>query len=116
MIEPSSPQITTYKHHPRVEDNSPHLLPSSLSRHLEDSKMKQLYTILALVGVVTASLVTPLYDFGKRAPTTNGTCDTNQNAAPGDLTSCGNSTLFFVWRPKARFIAPEGWMNDPQGQ
>jgi beta-fructofuranosidase len=32
-----------------------------------------------------------------------------------NLTSCPNSSLFSVWRPRARFIAPEGWQNDPQG-
>jgi beta-fructofuranosidase len=79
--------------------------------------VKKIFPILGLVGATMASLVLPLYDFGKRAPATNSTtCNMNQNAAPEDLTPCGNSTLFFTWRPKARFIAPEGWMNDPQGQ
>lgn len=39
----------------------------------------------------------------------------DQTKPPGDLTQCGNQTLFYTWRPKARFIAPEGWMNDPMG-
>ncbi|KAJ7151108.1 glycosyl hydrolase [Mycena filopes] len=39
----------------------------------------------------------------------------DQTAPPGDLTSCPPSSLFSVWRPRARFIGPEGWMNDPQG-
>ncbi|KAJ7076090.1 glycosyl hydrolase [Mycena belliarum] len=42
-------------------------------------------------------------------------CSLDQNNPPGDLTSCPNSSLFSVWRPRARFIAPEGWQNDPQG-
>ncbi|KAJ7637095.1 glycosyl hydrolase [Roridomyces roridus] len=42
-------------------------------------------------------------------------CPFSQNEPPGNLTSCPNSSLFSVWRPRARFIAPEGWQNDPQG-
>ncbi|KAJ7512025.1 glycosyl hydrolase [Mycena galericulata] len=42
-------------------------------------------------------------------------CPFSQNSPPGDLTSCPDSSLFSVWRPRARFIAPEGWQNDPQG-
>ncbi|KAJ7275067.1 glycosyl hydrolase [Mycena rebaudengoi] len=42
-------------------------------------------------------------------------CSFDQTQPPGDLTSCPDSSLFNVWRPRARFIGPEGWMNDPQG-
>nr|6S82_A Chain A, Beta-fructofuranosidase [Phaffia rhodozyma]6S82_B Chain B, Beta-fructofuranosidase [Phaffia rhodozyma] len=42
-------------------------------------------------------------------------CSLDQTVAPGNLTLCGNATLFTTFRPKARFIAPEGWMNDPMG-
>jgi hypothetical protein len=71
----------------------------------------------SLVGAGIIDDVSPLYQFGKRQSSINTTsCDTNQDAPPGNLTQCGNSTLFFIWRPKARFLAPEGWMNDPQGK
>ncbi|KAF8530224.1 glycosyl hydrolase [Hysterangium stoloniferum] len=79
--------------------------------------VKKILLIWGLFGATTASLLQPLYDLEKRAPTSsNATCDLDQDAPPGNLTACGNSTLFFTWRPKARFIAPEGWMNDPQGE
>ncbi|KAL7412178.1 glycosyl hydrolase [Mrakia frigida] len=47
--------------------------------------------------------------------TSSAECDLDQTKAPTDLTLCGNATLFTTFRPKARFIAPEGWMNDPMG-
>lgn len=47
--------------------------------------------------------------------TTMAGCMLDQSMAPGNLTLCGNATLFNTFRPKARFIAPEGWMNDPMG-
>jgi beta-fructofuranosidase len=42
-------------------------------------------------------------------------CNLDQTVPPGDLTACGDQSLFQLFRPKARFIAPEGWMNDPMG-
>lgn len=33
--------------------------------------------------------------------------------APPNLTTLGNNSLFTHWRPKAHFIAPNSWMNDP---
>ena len=79
--------------------------------------VKKILPILGLIGATTGSLVQSLSNFGKRDPSTpsNETCNLDQDHPPEDLTKCGNSTLFFIWRPKARFIAPEGWMNDPQG-
>lgn len=42
-------------------------------------------------------------------------CQINRSEPPvlEDLVRCSNSTMFHVWRPKARFIGPRGWMNDP---
>jgi beta-fructofuranosidase len=37
---------------------------------------------------------------------------TLDEAAIGAL---GNNSLFTRWRPRSRFIAPAGWMNDPCG-
>ncbi|KAG8959882.1 hypothetical protein FRC00_001162 [Tulasnella sp. 408] len=34
-------------------------------------------------------------------------------SAPPNLTTLANNTLFTYWRPKAHFIAPNSWMNDP---
>ncbi|KAG9088980.1 hypothetical protein FS749_001711 [Ceratobasidium sp. UAMH 11750] len=35
------------------------------------------------------------------------------SSAPPNLTSLGNNSLFTHWRPRAHFIAPNSWMNDP---
>jgi hypothetical protein len=35
------------------------------------------------------------------------------STAPPNLTTLGNNSLFTHWRPKAHFIAPNSWMNDP---
>lgn len=43
----------------------------------------------------------------------DGTCTIDRTQAPGDLSGCGNATLFDVWRPKAHVLAREGFMNDP---
>ena len=43
----------------------------------------------------------------------NAACSFDRSKPPGDLTGCPDSSLFHFWRPRARFIAPEGWMNDP---
>ncbi|EFP81689.2 uncharacterized protein PGTG_07938 [Puccinia graminis f. sp. tritici CRL 75-36-700-3] len=48
----------------------------------------------------------------------NGTICRMDRSKPPDLqelVSCRNSSMFNVWRPKARVIAPRGWMNDPMG-
>ena len=50
-----------------------------------------------------------------RQSTNESTCvivpDQNSYVDSETLAQCGNATLFTTWRPKARFIAPEGWMN-----
>lgn len=48
-------------------------------------------------------------------PAVNGTseCIVDQTVAPGNLSLCGNNTLFNIWRPKARVTGPAGWINDP---
>ncbi|KAG9084681.1 hypothetical protein FRC06_003942 [Ceratobasidium sp. 370] len=35
------------------------------------------------------------------------------SSAPPNLTMLGNNSLFMHWRPRAHFIAPNSWMNDP---
>lgn len=42
-------------------------------------------------------------------------CHLDQGQAPvlEELTQCKNGSMFKIWRPKARLIAPRGWMNDP---
>lgn len=67
--------------------------------------------VIASHGLQSETLSSGLQRLG------NGTelCNFDQSRLPGNLTFCGNSSLFSIWRPKARFIAPEGWMNDPQG-
>ncbi|QRW02501.1 glycoside hydrolase family 32 protein [Ceratobasidium sp. AG-Ba] len=35
------------------------------------------------------------------------------SAAPPNLTFLANNSLFTHWRPRAHFIAPNSWMNDP---
>ncbi|KAH7326822.1 glycosyl hydrolase [Rhizoctonia solani] len=35
------------------------------------------------------------------------------SSAPPNLTALGNNSLFTHWRPRAHFIAPNSWMNDP---
>jgi beta-fructofuranosidase len=35
------------------------------------------------------------------------------SSVPPNLTSLANNSLFTHWRPKAHFIAPNSWMNDP---
>ncbi|KAF8325634.1 glycosyl hydrolase [Cantharellus anzutake] len=81
-----------------------------------------MYHFLQLVSLAVAvNALFPLWDtpgLGSRGSfgrANNSSCSLDQSKPPGDLTACGNSTLFFIWRPKARFIAPEGWQNDPQG-
>lgn len=44
-------------------------------------------------------------------------CSIDRNEYPNisDLAECRNSTLFTIWRPKARVIGSRGWLNDPMG-
>ncbi|KAH9821286.1 family 32 glycoside hydrolase [Melampsora americana] len=44
-------------------------------------------------------------------------CNISRNEPPqiSNLLACWNSSLFNVWRPKARMLGSHGWMNDPMG-
>ncbi|CAH7670375.1 glycosyl hydrolase, partial [Phakopsora pachyrhizi] len=41
--------------------------------------------------------------------------DRSQQPILDDLVKCKNFSMFHTWRPKARVIAPRGWLNDPMG-
>ncbi|KEI39741.1 glycoside hydrolase family 32 protein [Mixia osmundae IAM 14324] len=72
--------------------------------------------LLSALALATVSSATPrTFVHHTRSVESAPRCSLDRSKAPGDLTTCGNSTLFDVWRPKARFIAPNSWMNDPQG-
>jgi hypothetical protein len=79
-------------------------------------------TILSLALTLFPSSTTAQHNLFHRQQSPNATsnaCQTvpNQNTYTTSeiLSQCGNATLFNVWRPKARFIAPEGWMNGECG-
>ncbi|KAI0028930.1 glycosyl hydrolase [Vararia minispora EC-137] len=78
-------------------------------------------TTILLVAISLPSVLAGLYGdppiltAAKHTNSVNNTaCSLDQTQPPGNLTLCGNNTLFSVWRPVSRFIAPEGWQNDPQ--
>jgi len=79
----------------------------------------------SILSALASSIMPKFYAFGKRQSSNFTTAsDTNRDVRlpPGDLMQCGDSTLFFVWRPKedqrrdSSALALEGWtVSDPQG-
>lgn len=69
--------------------------------------------ILLAMSALAAGLLFPWLSNLQTNSSSDTQCSLDQSSPPGNLTLCGNQTLFMLWRPKARFIAPQGWMNDP---
>lgn len=74
---------------------------------------------LTLATLATASSAQASFDASThlhiRQNTNETACavvpDQNTYVDSQTLSQCGNASLFSTWRPRARFIAPEGWMN-----
>jgi hypothetical protein len=74
---------------------------------------------LTLATLTTASSAQASFDASIplqiRQNTNESACpvvpDQNTYVDSQTLSQCGNASLFSTWRPRARFIAPEGWMN-----
>lgn len=64
-----------------------------------------LFTVASACSTVYASQAWP-----EILPRNNGIDFTS---APPNLTTLANNSLFTHWRPKAHYIAPNSWMNDP---
>ncbi|MBW0464760.1 hypothetical protein O181_004475 [Austropuccinia psidii MF-1] len=79
------------------------LVVTSLARSYETSVLKARHSLVD----VNHKAIGP---FGKGCH-----LDRTQPPVLEALVKCHNSTMFNVWRPKARFIGPRGWMNDPMG-
>jgi hypothetical protein len=94
----------------------PFNLPLTLMSWILDMSLSSLLLPAFVIPVTASALRTDEYAYcWDSRLVSNNLCHVDQTVPPPDLTQCGDSTLFFVWRPKARFIAPRGWMNDPQG-
>lgn len=82
--------------------------------------------LLFILSAIQDSHLTDAYDLTRRIVDFNASseldshhhpCHLNRAEVPKpeDLLGCGNSSLFEIWRPKARLIGSRGWMNDPMG-
>lgn len=68
-----------------------------------------------LLAVLSSGSITGSYLQQDHSSVKECLIDRSQPPKLAELLRCTNSSMFEVWRPKARIIAPRGWMNDPMG-
>nr|UZP16976.1 RcGH32 [Ceratobasidium cereale] len=69
-----------------------------------------LHTRTLLFAVASASVVAASDSWPDILPRANGI---DFSAPPPSLNTLANNSLFTHWRPKAHFLSPNSWMNDP---
>lgn len=106
-------------------------LPTMAFRYNNSSWLclSAIFAIVVDLSVCRASMLHLPNQFNKRDDVLSDThhsnptnprsigCNISRTEPPqlSNLLACWNSSLFNVWRPKARMMGPHGWMNDPMG-